>query len=286
MPTERIHLASPVTVAGERVIASPFQFEVRGEDNLRLNTWSQGANETITLALRFRDAAGGLQVMLHTHNTGASPYMKASTLFKLAPGFLLSANLQVTTAAGNMRRGDLFAQLELVRGFAGAVVSLGTLLQGYVAREASLAWPGSPIQNPHEGPGRPIIVGFSNPAAGVEFVGTVPTGVRWRFMSFHALLNTSAAAGTRTIAFVIPNSPTFAGIFPTTADQIAGQSIRYIWVAGGSADSSAQSFWQLGTLPEMPVFVAGDKWQVLVSGIQAGDQLDHLRLYCEQWLDP
>lgn len=283
---EVVHLATPVGAGVSRVIASPFQFQVTGEDNLRLTTWAAEASVELTLALRFRQPAGTIQATTHRHVTNGAAFTARAEVFKLEPGFLLNADLRVTSVSSSVRRGDVFAVLDLVRGFDGPLVPLGTLIQGYVAREASLAWPGSPLAGPHEGRGRMTLWSFSEPAAASDLTMTVPAGVRWRVLSVSVRLDCDANAANRVVFLAGRTSGAAHWAGTSSLVSTANTTGSHYWYHGATGVHIAGDTHGIGPIPFDALLQAGQSMSVQVRNMQAGDAIKIPRVAVEQWLDP
>lgn len=160
---ERAFVASPVSSAAGRVIASPFQFYTTGEDNLRIVSSNSLAGVSLRVEARFIDPAGTISAQSwdHVPNSDRTP---RTTDYRLGVGALL--NLTVYASSGAPRIGQTFVMVQLIRGDAPAAIVLGTMLQGYVTAVQHLAWPGSPIQSSIEGGGYPRAIVGTTPAAG------------------------------------------------------------------------------------------------------------------------
>jgi len=191
MPPQ-IFVASPFAAGGGRVIASPFQFYVTGEDRLRIITANSQVGCEVTLQWRFL-TSDAKPVANRERLTPNSDRSVKTNDFELGVGFLL--NLTAFASAGNPKMGQTFVIVQLIRGFGSAALVLGTLLQGYVSGVQHLAWPGSPIVSSTDGePFLRIITGTA-PGVGNDIFEAVPPGARWEVLSIRTNL-TIGAAGT------------------------------------------------------------------------------------------
>jgi hypothetical protein len=283
--TERVFLATPTTGAGAPVIASPFQFLVTGEDNVRVTVFSSSvAGAVIIVSGRTVDAAGNVHVFKHAITVPAGGGT-IRQLIPLAPGFIL--NLSIVETVGSFFGGSNYCQVELVRGFTGALEILGVLAAGYVHRQLPIAWPGTPIEPSTAGPGSRRAVAIPDPAAGAEYQFAIPSNVLWRIAGFHVVYVTSAAAPLRR---------------PCLWAGEDGGSAHY-----RSASPSAQGarltkryFWQPGMPLEVEIYegavVAG--WpldaklyglaqgilRTVTPGLAAGDQYTTASVMVDEWI--
>lgn len=281
-PRERAFLAQPLPVAGGRVIVSPFQFYADGDDNLRIEAWNSVTGATLAVHGRWFNEHGEQQPFAHTLALTADRARNRVDV-ALAKGYLVNLVAFVTGASPLI--GQTFVKLSLIRGLTGATVLLGTLLQGYTTAEQALAWPGSPMQSSLEGGGAIRTITGTNPAAGVDFSETVPTGARWEFLSIRAQLVTSAAAGTRNpllnmatsgVEFVRSTPP--IGFGPSITAECA-------WGAGmPSVSQAGYNGFQSGT-PVSLQLPAAATVSAATSGLDAGDNWGAPTYAVREWLE-
>lgn len=191
---ERLLIAAPAQSGGGRVIASPFQFYLDGNDNLRIEGWNSKSGVVLKCAGRFVDEKGEVDVFEFPLALTADRIRTVAD-FALARGFLL--NLVVTATLATPLLGQTFARVSVIRGFSGATIELGTLLQGYVTGALGIAWPGSVIQQSHEIEGYARYYAGTIPAPGSAINEVVPTNAHWRVLAAHVSLSTDATAGNR-----------------------------------------------------------------------------------------
>lgn len=260
--------------------------QATGEDNLRINSWSSFSDVPIELTTRFRKLNGELQVSVHNTKTDGLPYTKASTLVPLGNGHLLNARIGIPSTLIAAKRGDVFVQVELVRGLTGAIVPVGTLIQGYIAREASLAWPGNALQGPHEGPGRPIVIRPANPSFGANLVYSVPAGVRWRLMAILCALTTDATVQDRLPFVRLLKGSEIVCDSAAAQTQPASVTKAYSWAAGQDGLRPSGATLQGGGLPANSILEEDDQITIQVVALAGGDSIILPAIWAEQWLDP
>ena len=278
---EREYPALPVPQAGGRVIASPFQFYTTGEEHLRLETWCSTSNVTLALHYRFLPARGGIIANAENHATDATRTRRRTDV-KLGNGAIL--NVGVAVDSGSVSIGQCFVRLQLIRGFGGATVVMGTLLQGYVASGADLAWPGSPIERPTEGAGIVRIVAGSAPAFGTEISESVPTGATWELLAVYARLTTEAVVWPRIPhlwLLSVYGNVLRTGVYP----EIPGSTAAYIsWFPGAVYQAAHDPYAVHGPLPPRLVVPAATQITTVTSGFHGGDIYDQVRLIVREWL--
>jgi hypothetical protein len=165
-----------------------------GEDNFRLTTWGALANAVVTLEGRIITPCGEVIPFVESQIPN-SDRSAATNIFATCEGLLTNVQLRVST--GTAVGGTVAALLEIVRGKTGAILPLGTLLQGYANSATRLAWPALGIAPLTSGAGRLRAIVGTNPAPGVEILETVPTGARWQLRMFSFVLTASAVVANR-----------------------------------------------------------------------------------------
>ena len=171
---ERVVAASPIPIAGGRVIASPFQFYLDGNDNIRVEGWNSCIGAVLEVQGRAIDENGQTQTFNMSLPLTADR-MRARRDFAAVRGYIL--NLIAIARDVEPCIGQTFVRVSIIRGFTGATIVLGVLLQGYVTSQQGLGWPGSPIENSLEAfPVNRCLLG-TVPSVGQNFSETVPS---WR----------------------------------------------------------------------------------------------------------
>ena len=281
-PTERAFVASPIASAGQRVITSPFQFYTSGEDHLRLTVVNSAAGVVVRLRGRFVDRAG---VIGPLEQDLAPTTDRTATTVALQLGVGAVLNVDVFAASGTPQRGQTYVILHLVRGLGGAAIVLGTLLRGYVTANQHQAWPGSPLESSLEGQGVIRQIVGTNPAAGVEIAESVPTGARWRLVTFIALLATNAVIAARVPYLVVIVAGSSSAFFPPVASvpQSASQYVQ--WFNGYAPFTVGGTTAQAGSAPTQLLLPGGSTLQTFTENLQAGDDWSFPTLLVEEWLE-
>jgi hypothetical protein len=189
-----------VTSDAQRALLDSPGLYLTGEDNLRLTTIGAVAGVTIVMEGRLVTMDGRVVPLAERH-TPNSNYTAATSIFGLAEGTL--TNVQLRASSAGLLGGGVWCVLEIVRGGGSNAQALGTLLQGYATTNGRLAWPGSLILPATFGAGRLRSITGTDPAANNEISETVPTGVRWRLLSFYFTLVTDANVANRNVRLVI-----------------------------------------------------------------------------------
>lgn len=285
-PKERVILAAPLATAGNRVIAAPFQFALSGSENLRVRSANSLAGAVIALQGRILLDDGTIHPIVFSHTPNSDRSLKTQD-FALGTGTLLTLTVFVSTGAP--LRGQTFVQVQVIQGFGGATIALGTLLQGYVTSFQQLAWPGSPIEDSLSGRGWLTIVTPANPPGGSGLTVTAPTGVRWRLQSVDCRLDTDATAVTRQPFIETISGGTVLAHIPPSSYAPPSYVTFFSWVASGNTGNVNQ------TAPNIRINGAGLGPEIYVRGgdsvvltgllLQAGDQFSLVALTVEEWLE-
>lgn len=121
------------------------------------------------------------------------------------------------------------------------------------------------------------------PAAGAEFVATVPAGVIWELIGLQATLTASAVVANRQPSLLVRDADqTQLARFgqPGTVTASTGATIE--WWAGLGMTATVGP--QMSGLPAPPlVLTAGAQLRSLTGGLDAGDQWSALVLTVRQW---
>jgi hypothetical protein len=279
---ERIVQANPIALAGGRVIASPFQFYFDGNDNLRVEGWNTVTGASLLVQGRFVSEAGTVEAFSRELPLTADRLRVAGD-FAMARGFIL--NLVVTVIGAAPKIGQTFARVSVIRGFTGATLVMGVLLQGYVTSQQGLGWPGSPIVSSTDG--EPVIRFFNGttPAPGAEISETVPTGARWSIVRCLASLTTSGVGGNRYVNLACVDSGLYNFRSVVATPITAGVFWVFVWSPNLQLAVDPINNVSMQPLAFDSVLLAGQKLETYSLGLDAGDQFSEPRMYVREWLD-
>ena len=280
---ERAFPAVPAVFGGGRVLPSPSQFYLTGEDRLRIVSANALPGVALKLQVRTATIKGDIQAQSFDHIPNGDRTTK-STDYAVGDGSVL--NCTVFAGAGAPQIGQTYVMVQLVRGIGAGAIVLGTLLGGYVTQTQALGFPGSPILTSLETQGYTRGVTGTQPAAGVNPLETCPTGAIWRVVGVIGFLATSAAAGNRSLRLMLTNGvmvPVFMGV-----QSVAGPSaqVQYCFSPGAVFLSYVLGGITVTTQPLSTDFWlrGGDSFTLETTGIQAGDQWDPTRYLVREWL--
>lgn len=278
---ERIVAANPIAIAGGRVIASPFQFYLDGADNIRLEGWNTCVGAVLQVQGRAIDNEGNTQAFNMVLPLTADRLVTRED-FSPVRGYIL--NLVAVVIEATPCIGQTFARVSIIRGFTGATIVLGVLLQGYVTSQQGLGWPGSPIELSVDGGGYVRQVVGTTPAAGAQISETVPAGARWQILRLYSFLITDATAGNRfpRLDFFQAGLGTFRGMQPTP--QGPSVTANYTWAPNLPIAADVANGVYMQPIPDEGVLLEGDVLSTAVSGMAAGDQWGQPQMYLREWM--
>jgi len=265
-----------------RDVQPPSECYISRDDRLRIHAWNVMAGGSFWVHARILRPDGQI-----TQNTWqcvpTSDGVSNAWWEDLMEGFLLALNV-VPVA---LKAGGCYVRVMLVRGVAPPTVPVAeTLVCGYLASGSILSWPYPRYVGPCEGPGRLRVIVGTDPAAGLEILEAVPTAVRWRVLSIHAQLTTSAAAADRYPTLWMADGANLIVWTAPVVGQPASTIYEYSWTRELETHSLAlyAQIAQVG-LPELWL-TAGQRIGTNTPGLQAGDNWGAPVLYVEEWVEP
>jgi hypothetical protein len=272
---------APSPLPGGSDFVSPLQFSTTGDDNLRVGLLALAGPQTVRVRGRFVRLDGSVEYFSHDHTAAGDRTLHTSD-FKLGEGYIL--NLTAVCTSGSPQIGSLFCVVQVIRGLGGATELMGVLLQGYVTSTIALAWPGSPIVHPLDGPGNTATWLGTDPALGAEWNEIVPAGLVWRVCTVRAVLVTSAVVATRRPILIYDNGTDIdlSIVHPETVG--ASGSTPFQWMIGGTYTDGLVGFGQVASLPGDRRLGQLYRLRTSTLNLQAGDQWTAIRLGVEQWM--
>jgi hypothetical protein len=279
---ERTYPAIPQIIGGGRILPSPNQFYLTGEDRLRIVS----ANSLTGVALKAQCRTANIQGDTIAHSFDHVPNTDRSTRateHALGTGSVL--NVTIFASAGAPQMGHTFVMAQLIRGSGAAAVILGTLLAGYVTTTQALGFPGSPIVPSLQG--EPLIrfIAGTVPGAGLNITETVPTGARWELLSLRFNFQSSALAALRRVVVVGIGAGLTAFTAVAFTTQIASELWAHTFAAGlnGRADGGFGAI--QSELPARVILPPAGGFQTSVFNMQVGDQFSAIVYVVREWLE-
>lgn len=280
--TERVFPAVSLPFGGGRILPSPTNFYLTGEDRLRVVVVNSLSGCAVRTQWRTANPKGDT-VPNSQIQTPTSDRTVSSIDYELGVGSLL--NVTVFAEGSTPRIGQTYVMVQLVRGIGGAAIVLGTLLAGYVTSTQAIGWPGSPIVSSIEGPGFVRTFTGTTPGPASEFNETVPTGARWELLSASWQFLTVGFGVTRLVNFRIINSGVRVYESANTFDQPAGQQGIYTIAQNAAYKSDNTNVIYNLPSPMNFVLMAAVSFQSLTFNFQVGDQHSALQVVVREWLE-
>ena len=277
-------LAAPSRVVSWAMkrLAPPSHLYVTPDDVLHVAAASAQVNEVVTVSYRLLRAFDSAIV----YGQFTTPVMPNTTVVTqdqaMTEGFLLSVACQAALATG---RGDTFVRVSLAPKALGAGPPAQVLMADYVTTNISPGYPNGRILAPTEGPGVIYLIPLPNPGAGADWVWQSKANTRVRVRAVRGTLQTSAAAGTRTVFLSFPNTPGAGTLtLVPSATQTPSTFLTYTMVNGiplAPPTSQGVIWWAPAELSGMKNLVVNS----ITSNLDVADQWAGVSLMVEQWLD-
>lgn len=281
-------------------IEPPSGLYVQRDDRLALSAFSNLAGESVAFHVRFlrlevplggqpdaqaptipvqgSDVKGTIIVTEHILQL---PVVRtiASLSLSLGEGFILSIDAAAASAA---TRGRTYVRAEIVHPAGPTFAQL--FMSDYTDANASISWPGSQQRHYTEGPGWIHSLNVANPAAGTDWLFTVPANARMRIVSLQAQLATSAAVANRNVQIFVND-----GVNPYwthgVAATIPASTTDQITATTTNAPPEVVTTTQEMVLPPGLILPGGHKIGTSTVNIQVGDQWSIIWFLVEEWLD-
>lgn len=287
-PLERAFPAA-TSIGRGGMVATPFQYVLTGEDNLRVTVINSVANVIVKIRGRMlvqeTDAVQAIALDVVPVATGGETVRE----LPLGAGVLL--NLHARASQQSVQRGQMFVQIEIIRGAGTAAETLATLLSGYVGSWGGRAWPGSALEAPDEGPGviRTIAGALGSGVMGAAI--DVPIYTRWKILSAFTSLTTDATPGTRRVLFVAEQQGLIVVESQTSIDQAPTTGANHCWMPACPQPLNSGVVFGQGGLPT-ELFLTNLNFGVpsrvygFTAGGAAGDSWTPMQLLVEEWRHP
>jgi len=255
---------------------------VTPNDQLAVQLKNGQAGIGVYVCLRLLLPTGELKEIVETYSPAANR-VSETYYITLPESYLLSATV---VGSGGVKVGACWVRAILVYGGPKWHSFPVLLAAGYVAELSGLAWPYPRYIHPCEGPGRPRVIVGTDPAPGNQITETVPTGARWRLLTFRAQLTTNATVVDRLVFLGFDTGTQVVWVSVPVFSQSASQTWGYHWAAGLQARSLAGAQICQDALPDYVVLPAGFVIRTITAGMQAGDDWEAPNYLVEEWSEP
>lgn len=199
----------------------------------------------------------------------------------LAEGYLLSISGQSQNA---VTRGQTIAFAWLVRGVGPIGPTSQVLFQDYTSLGNIPSWPGGRNLGPIEGPGWISSVQQANPAAGVDWILTVPATEHRHLITLNADLAVANSGAARPIEIIVDDG---VNVLARMAGNIAApiNATSHVNFSNAGTPSTAIATDIYAQMPSGLVLEAGMRVRSLTTNIVGGDQWSNIWALFERWVD-
>jgi len=258
---------------------SPFVFTL--EDALEVDTLCSAAGVTLTIAGVMLTSDFQIKAFNFQHTPNSNRTL-ATSRFHIGSGWLL--RVRVTASAGTPTFSRVFVWLRTCRGLTSAALTNSTITSGYVTANTDVYWPGNVAQQPLDGEGFLSSVQVSNPAAGADWVATVPTGARWKLTALFATLAAANAGGVRSVRLLIDDGANVLFEVPASATQAINTTASYSYGQGAGGPITADAVVIEAPLANDLYLLAGWRVRTATGAINAADQWSAISLDVTEWI--
>lgn len=261
-------------------IAPPHSVYITADDSIQVATQCNNApNLVLTARILLADGSISANSWPFTPFNITGGGVPEVVSFGISEGYLLGVTLE--GFGQQIRHGQIYAWITLVRGAASLQNFSQTLAFGYVTTMTPVYWPDMASESNTEGIGNVRSIRGTTPAAGAEITEIVPTGVLWRLISFRFQLTTSATVGTRAPVPVIDDGTN--EVWGTPPQQAIPASTTLIFTLSDSSPFDNVGNRIIQNLPSRILLTQGFRFRTTTSNIQAGDQYSAVQYLVEEW---
>lgn len=280
LPSAESTTREPAITFESKGVPPPSTMLIDRNDRLYIRHAGTATGATITVHARLLLPNG--EIVPNSFSVAPSTNRSfALTTFNLSNGFLLSMTAFVEGVV--VGRGEVYAEIGILRGVAGAGQVFQALVADYVESFRAISYPGGPMRSSIEGRGNVRSITGTDPAANAESSETVPTNARWRLLAWVIALVTDANAANRITQFTIDDGTDIVFAAQTQVDITASLTVGITAQAGGSIPGGRVSRNVVG-LPELALLEAGFRIRTVTTALQAGDNYGAPQLWVEEWL--
>jgi hypothetical protein len=255
-------------------VQPPSNLYVTLDDCLAVNVLSSVANPALVVVARLLRPDG---VISYNHERIGAVTANTITkfIFQLAEGFLL--DVCVSAVGSSLAAGECFVRVDLQHNSQAGTSPFATLANGYVTANHTVAWPSIEPAQDVTPLAATLAVTVANPAAGAEWLYTVPAGVTAILNSVHFIFTTSAAVADRLPHLVIDDGTNTLTQKTHYTVQAAGQAGEYNFAHFGGDDAAPVGYVVFPSVPPTPV-KAGYRIGTVTTAIDVLDQYSAITL--------
>lgn len=216
------------------------------------------------------------------------PLLSEEDGLELGDGILIGCDANYWYSPTNIRRGQLFVECELLRGYFGLDQGI-TLFRGYMGTGNHLAWPNGPLEHSIAGEAYVQTQAVASPAVGTDWTVTVPTNARWQILEVSAVLSASSGASARLVAVLFDDPTNITNVVVSPVSQTSGQGVRYNMAASMPFDFITPPTGNLEAYMPLsspgPFLSAGHRLRTSTANLGAGDQWSSIVIRYKEWME-
>ncbi len=264
-------------------IPPPTAFYLAREDQLRISLWNSVTGVTIFMGARFLGPDGTLVPWVESF-TPAATRAESATVLPPVEGYLLGLYFGTTSA---LLPGQCYISCVVTRPRLAAGSHMHPLAAGYVTISARPGWPAQPLRDARDGQGAIRIITGTTPAVGAESTETVPTGARWRLISWTSTLTTSAQGGNRGAELVADDGTNdlWGSDDPSSIGVSTAQTFFFVHGLGSRVSSGVPGVRPYNPLPTQALLSGGSRIKTRTASLQTGDSWAAPRYVVEEWIN-
>jgi hypothetical protein len=256
-------------------------FATQREHQLRVSAWCAIPGVTLTLAGVMLTDDYEMRPTVYTVQPTGNRVLTQQA-FVIGGGML--THLEVFASAGAPIGCQCYVRVELAQGQGGgALTSVATVCEGYVTANVALSYPGQSNRST-DGRGTFRTVVGTVPAAGADFLDTVPINTRWALQAVAFTLVTAVTVGNRIPILTIDDGTHV--LWESSHNANVAASITANFRAGAGVQLftiQANDF--VIPLPTTLLLAPGSRIRSATGGIVAGDQYSAIVYNVEEWID-
>jgi hypothetical protein len=260
----------------------PWECYLGVNDRLLLQNWASVVGVVVTFNVLLLRPDNQVVPFKYTM-VSVADFNEHNIVVQVAEGYILSASMTIGTQLGN--RQYVWGCMSLARAPFTDQDAYRTLCQGSLNKFTGMSFPAMPPTRFVDGAGNLSSYTQNNPAAGADFIYSVPGNVRQRLQSLSCTFTASAVAGNRLVNFIIDDGATVVANIPTGITVVA--SGMNVFTLGDSLlQTAAFNGASTAASPSNLLLRAGWRIRSSTGGILAGDQWSGIQLAMQDWIEP
>jgi hypothetical protein len=273
-------MGNPRTTFLDQGVQPPSALYVTPDDYLRVAVLTSSSTSGLTLGLRILSPEGVIRNQVESLD-GATVNTITTKTFPMGEGFLLG--VVASNLGGGLADAVCFVSIGLQRGSPNTL-PYQILAQDYVTNQFCVQWPAPPVRSTTSvtvSTYTPVSLAGTAPAAGAEFVYTIPAGKALHVTSVYVTFVASAVVGGRQNQLIIDDGTNILAICPNPVNVTANQSVAITW-GSGLPTNSAVLLGLISILLQDQDLAPGWRIRSFTRNIDVGDQYGAPRICAMQ----